>query len=86
MSGERAWCYSSNCNYEEYDIGTESRTGATCTKLEHFRRNPAVRLFIEDDIILLGVEVVLSAHTTHSMMPSTLWPLGVKRHIETDDC
>ena len=31
-----------------------------------------VRLFIEDDIILLGVEVVSSALTTRSMM---LWSL-----------
>jgi hypothetical protein len=52
-----------------YEIGTRSPY-------------PTVRLFIEDDIILLGVEVVLSGLTTHWMMPWTLWPSGAKRHTE----
>jgi hypothetical protein len=39
-------------------------------------------LFIEDDIILLGVEVILSELTTHSMMPWSLLLSGTKEHTE----
>jgi hypothetical protein len=41
-----------------------------------------VRLFTEDDIILLGVEVILSGLMTHLMMPWTLLLSGTKKHIE----
>jgi hypothetical protein len=55
-----------------------------CNLYETGTRLPyqTVRLFIEDDIILLGVEVILSGLMTRSMMLWTLWLSGTKRHIE----
>jgi hypothetical protein len=47
-------------------------------------RSPSqtVRSFTEDDIILPGVEVILSGLMTHLMMPWTLLLSGTKKHIE----
>jgi hypothetical protein len=47
-------------------------------------RSPSqtARLFVEDDIILLGVEVILSGLMTHWMMPWTPSLSGTKRPIE----
>ena len=44
-----------------------------------------VRLFTEDDIILLGVEVTLSELMTHLMMPLSLWPSGTSVQKSMND-
>jgi hypothetical protein len=41
-------------------------------------------LFIEEDITSLGVAVILSALTTHLMMPWNLWHSGT-RYTEIDE-